>query len=215
MQIDIKYYKNSLITDNIITHSQFCQINEYINRLKYIHKLFNITLHLYVSYEIENSIFNFSILYTHQQNLFKINSIGIKSNNLIHNDTLNYIYNIYKYKTRSIIKYLISVPDFLNKILSINNSKLKISNTKLSNSINPNYIAFLKPQEIDPESFTEILEKKQKKEEKANNIVYSDAYSCRRCKQMKCTSKIIATRAADENLTTIVKCHNCYNVFTV
>lgn len=195
--MDIKYYKNYIITDNIINYHQYCQINDFIKREKHIYKLFNITLNLYSSYEIEDGIFNFSILYVYQKNLFKL----LINKNLFHDDTLETIYNVYKYKFRSIVDYLKTLPNFLNNILS--------------NSIKPNYVAFLSPQEIDPLSFKDILEKRQKKEEKINNIVYSDVYICKKCKQMKCTSKIIATRAADENLTTIVKCHNCYNIFTV
>lgn len=185
-----KYFKSNIITDNIISFNNFSKLEKNINRLNSVNILFQSTFNKKIALDIEEGIIEYAIWY-----IFKLNNIEISE--VFFED----ICNVYEYKFNSILNYLQNVPCFLNNILS--------------KSINSKFISFLTPQEIDFVSFKKILEKKQKREEKMNNIVYSDVYCCRRCKQKKCISKIIATRAADESLTTIVQCHNCYNVFTV
>ena len=84
----------------------------------------------------------------------------------------------------------------------------------LSNDIEPSKICSLIPPDTFPENWAEILDKKKK----IDNIRYTekeetttDEYTCKRCKQSKCTYFLRQTRSADESMTTFITCTVCNN----
>ena len=106
--------------------------------------------------------------------------------------------------------------DLFTNIYNYKKNTLLTADVDYNNlSVDLNVIAYLKPNELKPECFIDIQNKINKRNEKKNHIEYSDVYICKRCHQKKCTSSVVVTRGLDENLTTLITCHNCGNVFSV
>ena len=139
------------------------------------------------SVEIENSIYNYSLLYSLQNNInkFLIESIYTdKFNEIIKNiNKKSYLYN----------------PNLIKKLKE--------------KSILYENLAFLSPQDLCPEKWEKLIEKKKKIEFKQKNIIATDIYKCGKCKQRKCKVSQMQTRAADEPMTTIVTCLVCFNTW--
>ncbi len=73
-------------------------------------------------------------------------------------------------------------------------------------------IAFLKPQEIFPDNWKSLIEKKSAADEflylKKPGAV-TNQWKCAKCKEKKCTYFQLQTRSSDEPMTTFVTCVNC------
>jgi DNA-directed RNA polymerase subunit M/transcription elongation factor TFIIS len=143
------------------------------------------TIHdMKLSMEVEEGIFEYSILYVISNNFSK-----------------NQYKRVYDYKINEIIINIKKNPDLL--------SELKTNIKK------PRFIAFMSPSQLCPKNWKDLLDKKQMKEEKENNLPTTDIYKCRKCDQRKCTVSFLQTRSIDEPMTIFVKCCNCYNTWTV
>jgi DNA-directed RNA polymerase subunit M/transcription elongation factor TFIIS len=140
-----------------------------------------------IAYKIETSVFEFSLIYCLNNNL---------SN--------NFIKSVYDDKINNIIENL-------NINSKLNNKTLL--DYILNDKINPSYIAFLSPSQLDPEKWTFLIKKKEYREWRENNISYSDTYKCGRCGERKCKVSQYQTRGADEPMTVFVTCLICYNSF--
>jgi len=81
-----------------------------------------------------------------------------------------------------------------------------------SNKIKPEDIAFLKPEEIYPEKFEAILNKRKLEKAIKDNKATTDAFKCPKCKARKATIDQKQVRAGDEPMTTFVTCVECGNV---
>lgn len=79
-------------------------------------------------------------------------------------------------------------------------------------SINPQIIAFMRPQDLHPERWETLIKKKALREEKRKNMAVTDLYTCRKCGEKKCTVYESQTRALDEAITKFVTCTICYHV---
>ena len=75
--------------------------------------------------------------------------------------------------------------------------------------INVSNIGFMKPAELNPDKYKNIINKKKKEEDKINNQATSSVYTCKKCKKNKCQVTQRQTRSADEPATTFVKCMEC------
>ena len=135
--------------------------------------------------EIETSIYNFAVEYAET------------------NDTLYLIQSIYENKFDEILQLLKN---------SKNDNNSLINGIK-NNTIDSNKIAFLKPEELNPEKYENIIKKRELEEYKKNNVVGTDAFKCVKCKQSKCKVTQKQTCAGDEPPTTFVECLNCGHVF--
>ena len=122
-------------------------------------------------------------------------SISNFSNNYaIINETPYLIESIYDTKLDEIINALSKTPDIIKTIEEAKN------------------IAFLKPEELNPDNYEKLLKKKEFEEYKKNDIKSSSAFKCKRCKKSKCSVTQKQTRAGDEPITTFVICLECgYN----
>lgn len=108
------------------------------------------------------------------------------------------------------------VDDIINNIdindTRINNKTLLYSLT--SGNLNAYYIPFLKPHQLHPQAWHNIITKKKLLEDINNNQQTTEIYKCYRCKNNKCRSSQIQARSGDEPMTIIVTCLVCYNIFT-
>lgn len=82
-----------------------------------------------------------------------------------------------------------------------------------ANKINSKKLAFLKPEEINPDKYEKIIKKREMEEYKKNNTSSSDAFKCTKCKKSKCKITQKQTRAGDEPPTTFVTCMECDHTF--
>jgi transcription elongation factor S-II len=80
------------------------------------------------------------------------------------------------------------------------------------NSIKPYEFSFMTHQEINPDRWKTLIDKKIKKDKakyEDNLEAATDTFTCNKCKQKKCTYYQMQTRSADEPMTTFVTCLNC------
>jgi DNA-directed RNA polymerase subunit M/transcription elongation factor TFIIS len=96
----------------------------------------------------------------------------------------------------------------LNEILSV------LKNTKITTEI-AKKIAFLKPEELNPEKYDKLIKKKEIQNLKKNDIKTSDAFPCSKCKKKRCQVSQRQSRSADEPETICVKCLECGHTFTI
>ena len=116
------------------------------------------------------------------------------------NDTPYLIESIYENKSNEIIAQI------LNK-----DSKYLINSLK-DKLIDPLMIAFMKPEELNPEKYEEIIKKREMEEYKKNNEVGSSVFTCKKCKKSNCKVTQKQTRSGDEPPTTYVTCLECGHV---
>ena len=110
------------------------------------------------------------------------------------NDTPFLFESIYDTKVEEIINALSKNQDFIS---SVDDAKR---------------IAFMKPEELNPDNYEKLLKKKEMEEYKKNDIKSSSAFKCSKCKKSKCSVTQKQTRAGDEPATTFVTCLECgYN----
>jgi DNA-directed RNA polymerase subunit M/transcription elongation factor TFIIS len=148
-----------------------------------IYKKLNNNFNKKIIKEIENSIYEFSIEYAK-----------------LH-ETPFLLESIYESKLSDIIK------EILNK-----ESTYLIDAIK-NNTIDPAKIALLKPEELNPDKYEEIIKKRELEEYKKNNKVGSSVFTCKKCKKANCTIIEKQTRAADEPPTQFITCNECGYVY--
>jgi transcription elongation factor S-II len=105
-----------------------------------------------------------------------------------------------------------SVYNNLNSSLSIKNSDL-IKRLK-DREFMPHQLAYLKPEQIYPEIWKEILHKetlRTKTVGESQATAMTDRYTCGKCKKNRCSYYELQTRSADEPMTMFVTCLNCGN----
>lgn len=104
----------------------------------------------------------------------------------------------------------------MNLCLSLN-TKSYVKNVSLldrvkNGNIDLKKIAFMRPQEIAPENWQDLMMKKKAKDEleytKYAGLI-TDMYTCGRCKKNKCSYSQRQSKRCDEPMTTYVKCLNC------
>ena len=94
---------------------------------------------------------------------------------------------------------------------------INLKNTALlgqiqNGEITPMNLAFMTHQEMNPDQWREIIDKKIQRDASkyTNNIQAStDMFTCRKCKSKKCTYYELQTRSADEPATIFVTCLDC------
>ena len=106
---------------------------------------------------------------------------------------------------------------YLDRLRSIytnlNNSIIEqISNE----TIKAHVVAFMTHQELNPEKWQVLIEKKiikDKNKFESNLEASTDTFTCRKCKSKKCTFMSVQTRSSDEPSTIFVTCLDCGNRF--
>lgn len=101
--------------------------------------------------------------------------------------------------------------DKFNEIYNLllnNKSKFLINALELE-KIDPSKIANMRPDELNPDKYKKIIQKKELEDYKKKNIITSSAYKCPKCGERKITVTEKQTRAADEPTTIYKECNVC------
>jgi DNA-directed RNA polymerase subunit M/transcription elongation factor TFIIS len=158
-----------------------------VNRVDIISKISKELNDIDIAIEIEAGIFEFALIYS--------------STNSISNMLLPAVYSD---KANDIIRNISNNSPLNNKYLRKN---------VCSRKIDPQKVAFLTPQDINPSSWDIYVKKRELKEYKKNNMAATDLYKCYKCGERKCQVMQLQTRSADEPMTNFVTCLVCYNTF--
>lgn len=181
-----KIYKHEFFTEYIktVNNSFLKYLNNNVDRFDCIREFSLLLTNIDVAIKIEAGIYEFAVVYCSTKKFHKDMMVSV------YNDKKDNIYESLKNK---------DVKDKLLVALS-------------KNQINPQRLAFMKPHELSPESWTELIRKNNLREEKKKNITTTDLYQCYKCKERKCHTALVQLRSADEPMTLIITCMNCHNV---
>jgi len=155
--------------------------------------------------------------------LFREN-IRKKLQNILEEDNLAinlekgiYNYSIKEANTKKIVKKWEN-PHFsqlyLDRLRSI---YINIKNKDLleqikSGEITPQTLAFMTHQEMNPQQWHSLIEKKMKRDASKFNTniqASTDMFTCKKCRSKRCTYYELQTRSADEPATIFVTCLDC------
>lgn len=153
--------------------------------------------HAAATFRLNEVINNMNISREIEAGVFEYTMIYMKNNNL----SFSLITSVYNHKIDDLITNIKYNPNIIADITS--------------GQVKPRMVAFLSPQQLFPDKWSDLLAKKRIKEEKENNLPTVDTYVCRKCGQRKCTLRSLQTRSIDEPMTIFVTCCNCFNTFTV
>ena len=112
------------------------------------------------------------------------------------------IESIYQNKADEIIEILTKKDSLLIKLIK-------------DKKIDPAKVGKLKPEELNPDKYEDIIKKKELAEHKKKNQATNSSFKCTKCnnkKKFEVWQKQI--RAGDEPITTFVKCLVCGHTFT-
>jgi DNA-directed RNA polymerase subunit M/transcription elongation factor TFIIS len=128
------------------------------------------------------------------------------------------IYNFsYEFANTNNTPYLLeSIYDTkYDEIFSLLNNKesTQLLKSLQNKTVDPERLAYMKPEELNPEKYEQIIKKRELEEFKKNNGASSDAFTCSKCKKSKCKIEQKQTRAGDEPPTTFVTCLECNHTF--
>tara|TARA_Y100000591_G_scaffold319935_1_gene332626 strand:+ start:28377 stop:28841 length:465 start_codon:yes stop_codon:yes gene_type:complete len=79
--------------------------------------------------------------------------------------------------------------------------------------IDPAKICYMNQEDIEPDKYKQILEKRELEEYRRNNQATSDAFKCKKCGERRCQVTQKQTRSGDEPATTYVECMECGYMF--
>ena len=155
-------------------------------------KFYGIVKNKKLSVGIEKSIFNFVL-----KELNKLESDSIFEDNTFKRFYMNKCISLY---------------DNINPKSYIKNKNLiKILKKK---DFDISKIAFMTPQELFPEHWNKLIEKRNTETEilySKKTIPISDRFHCYKCKKNECTYYQLQIRSSDEPMTTFITCLNCQN----
>jgi transcription elongation factor S-II len=81
-----------------------------------------------------------------------------------------------------------------------------------SGTLKPEVLAFMTYQEMVPEKWDVLIDRKIKRDKskyETRLAAATDTFTCRKCKSKECNYYQMQTRSADEPMTTFVSCINC------
>ena len=96
-----------------------------------------------------------------------------------------------------------------NEIESLFNKNDFLKNSIKNKKIDSTNICSLSPEDLDPESYSAILYRKELEEYRKNNKAYSTAFICKKCKSNKSEISERQTRSGDEPTTIYITCVDC------
>ena len=173
-----------------ISFSLIRKAEKTINRIHGINLIDSYIQNKIISYEIEKGLFEFSLLYIICQNLDKSRVAS------------TYYYELY------------------NICRNLDRDNTNICNYTLldaiqNNEIKPFMVVFLSPQQMHPERWKIIIQKRMRNEDAIFNIETVDTYECPKCFERKCNVIPIQLRCADEPESLFVLCTVCCHTVVI
>jgi DNA-directed RNA polymerase subunit M/transcription elongation factor TFIIS len=185
--IDKFEFKNQHVND--VTIDLLLYADKHIDKSKALEQIKKyIKWDLFADY-IERGIFEHAIIFVHTNGF-----------------PVPMLVNIYLDKLNDICANL----DQTNKF--IDNQTLKQS--ILNFEIKAYCVAFLPPEQLHPARWSDIMRKRQTREDLENNFSTTDLYRCKRCGDSKGVITQKQVRCPDEPITTFIKCKTCLTTFT-
>ena len=182
--MEISYVTNMI---NNVNKKKMLYLYKAVDRAKAVGRLSLLLKDMEVAIYLEAGIFEFTLVYGLTKN------ITTKLYSAIYNDKLY------------------DVIANLDATSSVENNTFKTA--LLNGELNAQQVAFLKPQDLHPERWKEIVRKVKLREEKKKNIATTDLYTCKKCGEKKCQVTEMQTRGLDEPMTKFITCLVCNNVF--
>jgi DNA-directed RNA polymerase subunit M/transcription elongation factor TFIIS len=136
------------------------------------------------SVNLENGILNYTIQEANSKKIIK------KWENPL-------FFQIYKDRCRSVF---------------VNLKRESVISQIMENSITPQELAFATHQEMAPDQWKELIDRKTKRDTSKyvnNTCASTDMFTCSKCRSSKCTYYELQTRSADEPMTVFVTCQTC------
>lgn len=130
----------------------------------------------------------------------------------IYDYTINYC-NVNDMKNYINIIYTDKFYDLYNNINGNIKNNYILNEINNNNTFNIENIAYLKPDEIFPDNWEAIKKRLNLIKDKQKNMATTNIFTCKKCKQKKCTVFQMQTRSADEPMTTFVNCIVCNNTW--
>ena len=97
----------------------------------------------------------------------------------------------------------------ISNLLNKKNNLIELLN---NNKMDSKKIAYMKPQELDPDKYERII-KQNELEAYNKNTEGNNTFTCSKCKQSKVKITQLQTRAGDEPPTNFVHCLECGHTF--
>jgi DNA-directed RNA polymerase subunit M/transcription elongation factor TFIIS len=157
-----------------------------IDRKSAVDELLKFVKYVNIAHQLEQGIFEFSL----------INVTIEKLDNFI-------VTNIYSHKLYDVCCNL----DENNK--HVNNTTLLKS--LYEGKFNPFFVAFMAPEQLHPQNWSDIVKKLNLRDETLNNIKTTNIYLCSKCGARKSKVSQIQIRSADEPMTLFITCVPCGN----
>jgi transcription elongation factor S-II len=154
-------------------------------------------------------------------------NIRSKINDILHNENIStnlekgiYNWTLKESTNRKVIKkwdnlYFLEIYESRLRSVYINlKNNPKLLELILSEKVRAHEIAFMTHQEMNPEKWAALIDKKNKEDQNKYEVkieAATDTFTCRKCRSKKCTYTQAQTRSADEPMTTFVSCIDCGN----
>ena len=154
-------------------------------------------------------------------------NIRSKINDILHNENIStnlekgiYNWTLKEAANRKVIKkwdnlYFIEIYESRLRSVYLNlKNNPKLLELILSEKVRAHEIAFMTHQEMNPEKWAALIDKKNKEDQNKYEVkieAATDTFTCRKCRSKKCTYTQAQTRSADEPMTTFVSCIDCGN----
>ena len=154
-------------------------------------------------------------------------NIRSKINDILHNENIStnlekgiYNWTLKEAANRKVIKkwdnlYFIEIYESRLRSVYLNlKNNPKLLELILSEKVRAHEIAFMTHQEMNPEKWALLIDKKNKEDQNKYEVkieAATDTFTCRKCRSKKCTYTQAQTRSADEPMTTFVSCIDCGN----
>ena len=149
----------------------------------------------------------------------KINLLLNHENNTLNLEKGIYNYTLKEASNRKVVKkwdnpYFVQI--YVDHLRSIyyNLQYSDVLKSLVDGDVKAHEIAFMTHQEMRPDVWKELVDAKSKRDMAKNDSqieASTDTFTCRKCKQNKCTYMLAQTRSSDEPMTCFVQCCNCGN----
>ena len=151
-------------------------------------------------------------------------NMTLKIDDIIQNETISELLEegVYDYACKEANRWKIIIrwdnPNFVQiysdrmRSIYINLQKGTLLKNIQDGEYNAKSVAFMTHQEMNPEHWKDLIDKKRNRDEnKYNNTqqASTDMFTCKKCKSKRCTYYELQTRSADEPATIFVTCLDC------